>query len=567
MLMTRSGSRFLSFALASLIGCFLPAAAKAGPNAGGTLLLHVAEELQYTSGQASYCRDFNLASCDQADTRIDGLDVHIVYAVAAFPLEASPRLSAVSFGLQYDAGIKIVAWSNCADFEVCQFGWPRSGFGTALSFNEPQAEHLRPVYWFAMYSETGEPGTMRVVPHPGQGAAFADDSLPVSIDPVETLGTLGFGASGSSPCGELPLDAGACCVPGRGCIVAQQTSCEAWGGWFQGVEVACSNVDCEHLAGACCLPDGSCEFLSSADCDARLAAIWVGANTTCSPATCAPYQVVASCCFVDGSCRMLSPPDCRLEGGRFQGEVYCDPNPCPPPPPVAACCLRDGSCLLLTRDQCDGRVGDWIGDAGSCDPTPCPEPKARGACCVPLGSCYFVTSVECANIHPWVEGVYLGDDVSCDPSPCPLPEGTGACCARDGSCMILPYTLCDCCGRAYLGDGSTCDPDPCAAVMSFPCCLEDGCRLLAPEHCEALGGELKPEETACNPSPCPVGAGDATPGACCMESGACSLELEHECVAGGGTFLGQGSTCEAAGCARQTPVLHTTWGRIKARHR
>ena len=55
-------------------------------------------------------------------------------------------------------------------------------------------------------------------------------------------------------------------------------------------------------------------------------------------------------------------------------------------------------------------------------------------------------------------------------------------------------------------------------------------------------------------------------GACCFQAGACLLGTEADCVMVGGSYMGDGTTCESTPC-QPTPIQVITWGEIKATFR
>jgi hypothetical protein len=57
-----------------------------------------------------------------------------------------------------------------------------------------------------------------------------------------------------------------------------------------------------------------------------------------------------------------------------------------------------------------------------------------------------------------------------------------------------------------------------------------------------------------------------TIGACCFMH-ICVLLTQPDCTDNGGTFLGEGTTCEANPCEGQTPTRETTWGSVKSAFR
>ncbi len=184
---------------ASLCG----ASAFAGPNEGGTLVLHAETSIVYTTDTTSYCGQSDLASCAEAVTSVpaDPGQVTAFFAMAAFPESAEPRLSGVTFGVDYDSTkFVLVAHGSCADFELATAGWPTQGAGTALTWNAPLTAAISELYWFAGYAYSEEATSFALTEHPTQGGAFGDDETPAALDPIVAFGTLGFGTDGVLAC-------------------------------------------------------------------------------------------------------------------------------------------------------------------------------------------------------------------------------------------------------------------------------------------------------------------------------------------------------------------------------
>jgi hypothetical protein len=182
---------------------FVPAAggALAGPNADGTLVVHLAEldsSCDVVSQAPSSCEAIE----NQAPVGSGGYCGAYVWQVyAAFLPTASPRLKALSMGGAFTAHVYVVTGGlpdPVADFELPDEGWPtQSGTGIGISFGSVKTGILELCYWFAGY---GYSGHWSVIPHPIHGAVFVDDTMPPHEDPVLALGSLGFGVPGYTPC-------------------------------------------------------------------------------------------------------------------------------------------------------------------------------------------------------------------------------------------------------------------------------------------------------------------------------------------------------------------------------
>lgn len=195
--------------LAFLLSCCAPAAlvltypadALAGPHAGGTVLLHAAPSVQYTSG-GHYC-DPEPISCYEAITFVepDANQATVCYALAAFPEGSEPSLRATAFGISYDSGLEIVESDHCADVALTTDGWPSTGSGIAITWTTPQTGRLVPMAWFACYASSDSVSAqLSLTQHPIQESVFVDNSVVPVADPISDFGSIGFGALGHLAC-------------------------------------------------------------------------------------------------------------------------------------------------------------------------------------------------------------------------------------------------------------------------------------------------------------------------------------------------------------------------------
>lgn len=265
-------------------------AAVAGPNAGGTLIIAESVGTVYTTEVADYCGSSTTTSCDAAVNRYDGDGpVIVLNIIAAFAPSASPRLSGITFGIDYDNALYAPSdLGTCGDFELPDGAWPGAGSGNAVTWGSAQTNTLNEVYWTAHYAYASYgPGTISLIPNPVQGGNFADDDTPSNVDPISAFGSFGFQVDGITPC---PAD---------------------------------------EAPVACCFVDGSCRLEFPADCDA--AGGTVDGSASCNPNPCPP-EPVGACC-VNDICVVLPLTACDGQGGTFQGDgSTCSPDPCVPTP-------------------------------------------------------------------------------------------------------------------------------------------------------------------------------------------------------------------------------------------
>ena len=189
-------------------------AAFAGPNEGGTLIVHANPSLSYTTDHG-FCGESGLTHCSMTQDSLPyepGIP-RVWFILASFGPSAQPRLKATSFGVAYDSTrLVVLASGTCADFEIPGNRWPAPGTGTGQSWTECRTGELAECYWFAgyTYGEPGSPDTtsFAVVPHPRHGAVFVDDSMPPLEDTVLDFGRLGFGHSGFTVCYRMDSPSG-----------------------------------------------------------------------------------------------------------------------------------------------------------------------------------------------------------------------------------------------------------------------------------------------------------------------------------------------------------------------
>ena len=188
------------YGVLALVFWFVAGPALAGPNAGGTLVVH---EL----GLNASCEiNPDPASCSQIDVEASltpGLCWFNAWKVfAAFPDDAAPRLKGVAMGADFGPAV-VIAYAEVpdpgSDFVVMENGWPYASGGTVgISFGTTQTSQFVPCYLFAGYAYYVD--RFAVVPHPAHPRGFFDDSEPPVEDYIAGFGWLGFGQPGYAPC-------------------------------------------------------------------------------------------------------------------------------------------------------------------------------------------------------------------------------------------------------------------------------------------------------------------------------------------------------------------------------
>ena len=149
--------------LVLILMCLLPEIALGGPNAGGTLIVHNTG-LTYggPADTTNWCiRGDALTNCQLANAEVDdSSNTYRVWKVyAAFDSASAPRLKALDFGVQYtpwtgsQGSLVLVGHGPCTGdpnngaFELPGAGWPNTGTGTAIVFQNAQTTSLVECYF------------------------------------------------------------------------------------------------------------------------------------------------------------------------------------------------------------------------------------------------------------------------------------------------------------------------------------------------------------------------------------------------------------------------------------
>jgi hypothetical protein len=282
----------LTIPLVSLLlaGASIPV--HAGPNAGGTLVVHDLGVITCFDGAMSAPPTPRLLLCSEVDNEASVTLVPRTWKVyAAFPLGSSPRLKQLSWGASFGSNVHVLAGGvpdPVVDLEVSEGGWPlTSGGSIGEDFGVVQVDHMVECYWLGGYAYAED--TWQTQPHATHPSVFVDDSLSGNEDPITAFGSLGFGRPGLTPCPD-DIDLSACCIPPLGeCRLLLEPACVAQGGvFFAGVD--CQPNPCEPTAGACCLPNGACALTGPGECAAQ-SGQYGGLGRPCEPDPCVPVAI------------------------------------------------------------------------------------------------------------------------------------------------------------------------------------------------------------------------------------------------------------------------------------
>jgi len=285
-------------------------------------------------------------------------------------------------------------------------------------------------------------------------------------------------------------------------------------------------------------------------------------------------------CCVGTSCTYGTEADCEETGGTYQGDyVSCTTYPCGGAP-EGACCIAS-KCSVMTASDCSNFGGSYQGDGSSCTADICDN----GGCEVGYSPDCMGTCFEDSVYTDWVgdgfcdDGAYVPSDYgyggpegvaiylncdtfSCDGGDCTCDGGsTGACCVGS-DCQVTSESDCSALGGTYIGDGSSCSSNTCGGGggecpageiedCNGNCCPET---WVADGYCDdgtyvwnGVPIYLNCAEFDCDGGDCTGCDGGGGTGACCQDE-FCSTMTEADCLAEGGTYLGDNSSCSSDPC-------------------
>ncbi|MEE2907932.1 MAG: M43 family zinc metalloprotease, partial [Planctomycetota bacterium] len=352
-------------------------------------------------------------------------------------------------------------------------------------------------------------------------------------------------------CSDDPCDSTMSCCVGSECIqVASLSECSDLFGTFLGFGNICDIATCTLVTspGACCLGTECFDVYYVAICS-DAGGTYLGLDVPCSVGLCDDTDGV--CCFNE-TCAQIGESvgvrDCLITADGYLGPgTACLPDICATQ--SGACCTGTLCEVVDNFFDCDSNGGTFLGLGTTCENVICEPAGSPGACCLTLpfylpGSCVDVFAIDQCEL---AGGHYAGLNTSCDDPLFDCQASSGACCLGEECLDVQGVSECEDLGGVYLY-GRNCQFISCDFELDGACCFnEETCENVTKpvSECYLLGGTFMGEGTSCeeDPSPC------ALTGACCIEV-VCTLETPDVCQFSGGQFFGIGSECIGDPCTQ-----------------
>jgi hypothetical protein len=188
------------------------AAATAGPNAAGVLIVH---DVNVPNSTCDPYVGSPAPICATVDNLLDPAAMCPTWKVyAAFPDGAVPRLKSVDWGVAWNLQYLYVG----GDFSPGSSGTytplpGTTGIAFTQVFDQVRSAQVIELSCFVAYyggNPSELPGEIwRTTPNPNTQGVFRDDSSPPLVDPIAGYSSIGFGVHGSTICSEtssVPAD-------------------------------------------------------------------------------------------------------------------------------------------------------------------------------------------------------------------------------------------------------------------------------------------------------------------------------------------------------------------------
>ncbi len=348
----------------------------------------------------------------------------------------------------------------------------------------------------------------------GQGACEAIYARHVIIEPGTTLNTgsckvyyetLTNNGAVDTPANLAQVEVTGACCTGTACSSSTASACEAGGGVFLGLGLACGMNTCDTppVGGACCLAGGDCARTASASVCSDLAGVFSGASTSCATANICPDCVAGSDCGDGSACTTDS----------------CDAGTCAN---VAIDCDDSNAC---TTDDCDSAFGCShvavsCDDGSACTTDSC---NAATGCVFTPVSCNDGNACTIDSCDAALGCIYT--PISCnDGNACTTDS-----CSPSTGCVNTPLTC---------NDGNACTTDSCnttTGCVYVPVTCDDS-SLCTTDACNPATGACEfadidcGDKDPCTTDSCDPGTGCVSDPVDCDDNDACTADA---CDAGG----------------------------------
>ncbi|MBX3386069.1 MAG: lamin tail domain-containing protein [Phycisphaeraceae bacterium] len=316
-------------------------------------------------------------------------------------------------------------------------------------------------------------------------------------------------------------------------------------------------------------------------------------NTASTFNPCMVMGPTGACCFANGTCGVITEADCMTAGGSYQGDnVTCMAAMCPQP--MGACCVGT-MCSVTTSADCTTLMGEFT-LGGNCSPSLCEfaqynlSATNEEACVMPGsgsidlantmlldlcrgGGVNSTAAANAFNSNGWTatseaEAVLLDDYISFGLDIAPGFEATITHLAfrlqrsGTGPNNISIRSSADGFSSSRLLISGVPTSAPSTPVVfdinDVVACGTLEFRLYAWGASAGTGtlrvqgatGAVRMIGSVGAPTTC-AGGGDPS-GACCLGNGACIPTSASICLAAGGTYQGNGSSCMDADCPLPT---------------
>jgi len=199
-------ARLVVYLAVGIFFCILPSASLAGPNADAKILLHLLAPT--TKGACS--RAAASPACESMVTAGDLYPVSYFAYVVVVDADSTQGVAGAQFGIEYNgttqAGIDVHSWTNCANLEFAESGWPASSTGTLITWDtstncqmaQPSGPGVKAIAGY-FYCTAYSADELQLIPRPSDSVAkIASCSTLEDTISVAALGSCAFSVEGAS---------------------------------------------------------------------------------------------------------------------------------------------------------------------------------------------------------------------------------------------------------------------------------------------------------------------------------------------------------------------------------